>query len=117
MPTVVCTHIRSNTLISALQVLSTIVHDLGDIPRAKSDKLLEGIEEHRQISGVGRNEETQLLLGKVHRQLGNINQAQSILEASVDQSEKTYGKDHIRKLLFTKVKPFVSQEEGYIALI
>jgi len=101
----------------ALQVLSTIVHDLGDIPRAESDKLLGGIEEHRRISGVGRNEETQLLLGKVHRQLGNINQAQSILEASVDQSEKTHGKDHIRKWLFTKVKPFVSQGEGYIALI
>jgi len=99
------THIHSNTLISALQVLSTIVNDLGDIPRAHSDKLLGRIEEHRQKSKVRRNDEIQLLLGKVHRQLGNINQAQSILEASVDQfeSEPTYGRNHIRKWLFTEV--------------
>jgi len=87
----------SNTLISALQVLSTIVCDLGDIPRADSDMLLERIEKYRLKSPVGWYKDTHLLLGKVHRQLGNINQAQTILEDFVDESEPTYGRNHIRK--------------------
>ena len=91
-------HLHSSTLTSVLQVLSTIVHDLGDISRGLSDNLLERIKDRSQKSPVGRNEDMQLLLGKVHRQLGRINQAESILEAFIDRTQQTFGRNHICKL-------------------
>ena len=81
-------------LFPALQILGTIVHDFGDISRARRDGLLDKIAEH-SATLAGK-----LLLGKVHRQVGEINKAQQILETLIPESEKRYGENHIRKYTY-----------------
>ena len=83
-------------LFSALQILGAIVHDFGDISRARRDGLLDKIAEH-STTLAGK-----LLLGKVHRQVGNINEAQRILETLIRESEQRYGENHICKCISAK---------------
>ena len=81
-------------LFPALQILGTIVHDFGDISRARRDGLLDKIAEHSATPSE------KLLLGKVHRQMGDINEAQQILETFIPESERRYGENHIRKYTY-----------------
>lgn len=50
--------------------------------------------------GLVGGEDAQFLLGKIHRQVGNLSQAQKTLEALLRmcESKGPYGRDHIRKL-------------------
>ena len=83
-------------LFPALLILGTIVHDFGDISRAQRDDLLDKIAEHsKTLAG-------KLLLGKVHRQVGNINEAQQFLETYIRESQQRYGENHICKCISAK---------------
>ena len=83
------------SLIIAFQILGNTLYDFGDVSRA--EMMAEVLRPHLQKGSKGV-EDAQLLAGRVARMVGNLNQAQHMLEGFLRKSETAYGLEHIRML-------------------
>ena len=80
-----------------MQILGTTACDFGDVARGNEQKLIDRITNYKKEQ-TEWSVASELLRGRVHRLLGNTKQAQWTLESALEESEKIYGSDHIRKL-------------------
>jgi len=73
------------------------LYDFGDVSRAE---MLDEVLRLNLQKGSKGIEDALLLAGRVARMVGNLNQAQHMLEGFLRKSETAYGLEHIRMLDF-----------------